>query len=217
MPGSPPVPDFVAGCTLPFDNIVGRHQIDHACTIAGELTADPANQLQKPTKNNFCATGTPVLVTQVTFRTCRRPPMPLPTPFTFGSHDTLPADRDPIRATGFNTTSDGDDVHEGTVVRTVGCILFAPVRPSDSLFAATPHQSPTNASEPFGPSPWLPEQRLRSICWCTFSLDWMNRRGECLTLLRTEPRRFHWIRCIIRTARIAAQRPLVGLRHRCQD
>lgn len=32
VPTAPLPPDFVAGCTLPFDDIAGHHQIDHACT-----------------------------------------------------------------------------------------------------------------------------------------------------------------------------------------
>jgi hypothetical protein len=119
----PPPPDFVAGCSLPFADIAGHHSIDHACTIAGDLSADAPNQEQNRTKNNFCATGTPVSVTQVTFKNLQAATDALPAPFTFGSHDTLPGDRTPIRSTGFVTTSDGDDVHEGTVVRTVAFLL----------------------------------------------------------------------------------------------
>lgn len=121
--GLPVPPDFVAGCVLPFAGIAGHHSIDHACTIAGDLTADTANQDQNRTKNNFCATGTPTSVTQVTFRNLQTATDALPLPFTFGSHDTLPGDRTPIRSTGFVTTSDGDDVHEGTLVRTVAFLL----------------------------------------------------------------------------------------------
>jgi hypothetical protein len=123
MPRAPQVPDFVAGCALPFADIAGHHAIDHGCTIAGELTADPANQLQNRAKNNFCATGAPVTVTWTTFKGLQTATNALPAPFTFGSHDTLPDDRGPIRSTALYTTSDGDAVHEGTVVRTVAFLL----------------------------------------------------------------------------------------------
>ena len=92
-------------------------RIDHSCTIDGDLAADQANQLQDHTKNNFCATGTPVNITQVTFQGLQTATDALPSPFTYGSHDTLPTDRTPIRSADLYTTSDGDDVHEGTVVR----------------------------------------------------------------------------------------------------
>jgi hypothetical protein len=120
---APPPPDYVAGCTLPFADIAGHHSIDHACTIAGDLAADAANQLQNRTKNNFCATGTPVPVTWTTFKGLQTATNALPAPFTFGSHSRLPDDRAPIRDNGFYATSNGDAVHEGTVVRTVAFLL----------------------------------------------------------------------------------------------
>jgi hypothetical protein len=37
-------------------------------------------------------------------------------PFTFGKHELVPEDRSAIRANGFHQTSDGAEVHEGTLV-----------------------------------------------------------------------------------------------------
>jgi hypothetical protein len=47
----------------------------------------------------------------------------LPAPFTYGSHDTLPADRTPIRSNEFYISTNGDEIHEGTLVRTVAFLL----------------------------------------------------------------------------------------------
>jgi hypothetical protein len=125
-----PSPDFVAGCALPFAGIEDHHSIDHACTIDGDLSADAANQEQNQTKNNFCATGTPVSATWNTFKKLQQKTDALkvatagsPTPFTYGSHSTLPTDRTAIRTADFYTTTNGDDVHEGTLVHTVAFLL----------------------------------------------------------------------------------------------
>ena len=123
-------PDFVAGCTLPFAPIADQHTIDHSCTIAGDLGEDGPNQAQNRTKNNFCATGTPVSATWNTFKKLQKKTDDLKTataasatPFTFGSHNTLPTDRTPIRTAGFYTTTNEDDVHESTLVQAVAFLL----------------------------------------------------------------------------------------------
>ncbi len=103
--------DFVAGCTLPFAAIQDHHSIDDACTIAGDL------------RNNFCATGTPMSATWNTFKKLQQKMDALPAPFTYGSHDTLPADRTPIRSNEFYISTNGDEIHEGTLVRTVAFLL----------------------------------------------------------------------------------------------
>jgi hypothetical protein len=117
----PQAPDFVPGCTIPFVDIQGANAV--GCTIAGNLGADAANQLQNRTKNNLCATGTPAEATWITFKKLQANTDTLPAPFSYGSHSTLPADRSPIRAAGFHTTTNGDEVHEGTLVRMVGFLL----------------------------------------------------------------------------------------------
>jgi hypothetical protein len=120
-PAEAQAPDFVPGCTVPFAAIQGANAV--ACTIAGDLTAAGANQLQNRTKNNLCATSTPAEATWITFKKLQANTDALPAPFTYGSHDTLPDDRAPIRAAGFHTTTNGDDVHEGTLVRMVAFLL----------------------------------------------------------------------------------------------
>src|SRR3954471_22072482 len=123
-------PDFVPGCVLPFANIDDHHSIDDTCTIAGDLTEDGPNQEQNRTKNNFCASGTPASATWFTFKRLQKKTDDLKaatagsaTPFTYGSHNSLPDDRTPIRSAGFHTTTNGDEVHEGTLVHTVAFLL----------------------------------------------------------------------------------------------
>jgi len=125
---SPPADDqFAPGCTLPFSAIQDHHTIDATCPNEGREKAGSqnvaANEEQNRTKNNFCQTGTPAEVTQLTFKSLQTKTDALSAPFTYGDHDHVPADRAPIRASGFYTTSNGDEVHEGTLVRTVAFLL----------------------------------------------------------------------------------------------
>ena len=53
---------FQAACTLPFVQIAVQQDIDLDCGPAG-LTSNTKSQIQNRAKNNFCATGTPTLVT----------------------------------------------------------------------------------------------------------------------------------------------------------
>jgi hypothetical protein len=118
---------FVPGCPLPFVGLEDHHSIDTTCPNEGQpkpTTGHVAeNEAQDRTKNNFCATGTPASVTWVTFKALQTATDALPPPFTYGSATTLPTDRSPIRAPAFYTTSNGDAVHEGTLVRTVAYLL----------------------------------------------------------------------------------------------
>ena len=123
---------FVPGFALPFAGIDDHHSIDDACTIAGDLSEDGPNQEQNRTKNNFCASGTPVSATWFRFTRLQKKTDDLKaatagsaTPFTYGSHNSLPDDRTPIRTAGFYTTTNGDDVHEGTLVHSVAFLLHS--------------------------------------------------------------------------------------------
>jgi hypothetical protein len=132
---SPQAPDkFQATCPLPFFVIQDHHSIDTICQNEGKPKpaegAIAENEEQNRAKNDFCAIGTPANITRKTFENLQTATDALKastagsaTPFTYGSHDTLPADRTRIRANDFYTTSDGDRVHEGTLVRTVGFLL----------------------------------------------------------------------------------------------
>jgi hypothetical protein len=135
--GGAQAPDkFTPTCTLPFDNIKVHRPLDATCAIEGtpkpEDGALEANKEQNRAKNNFCAGGPAVTVTKTTFKNLETKTEALEQatagsahPFTFGSHALVPEDRAAIRANGFNVTSDGDQVHEGTLVRAVAYLMQA--------------------------------------------------------------------------------------------
>jgi hypothetical protein len=85
-------------CTLPFQSIAKHHPIDDTCAARGEVPDppvapnDPAHVLQNQAKNNFCATGTPALVTFTSFKKLQQK---LDTKVPEAKHwtrDKLPAD-----------------------------------------------------------------------------------------------------------------------------
>src|SRR2546430_1771636 len=59
--------EFVPGCDLPFDQIAVQQDFDDVCGIEGAGTQAKL-LLQNRVKNNFCATGDPVLVTFASFK-----------------------------------------------------------------------------------------------------------------------------------------------------
>lgn len=65
---------MIPNCAIPFAGIAQHHSIDDNCGARGEVPDppvepnDPAHALQDVAKNNFCATGTPALVTFTTFK-----------------------------------------------------------------------------------------------------------------------------------------------------
>jgi hypothetical protein len=56
-------PPFKPACTLPFAKIAAPQPIDTTCGMAGGCSSAPDIAAQAVAKNNFCATGTPVLLT----------------------------------------------------------------------------------------------------------------------------------------------------------
>src|ERR1051326_6779459 len=55
---------FIPGCKLPFDPIKSTGlPIDAQCTVDGNGGKDTAKVLENHAKNNFCVTGTPVVIT----------------------------------------------------------------------------------------------------------------------------------------------------------
>jgi hypothetical protein len=59
-------PSFVAGCTMPFQG--DAHDIDDKCSREGDPSGGPEGKLQNQFKTNYCATGGPIEVTDVTLR-----------------------------------------------------------------------------------------------------------------------------------------------------
>ncbi len=63
-------PIFKAGCKLPFDTIKTKSlEIDAKCTLDGNAADNSAKRLENNAKNNFCADGTPKVITYDDFKT----------------------------------------------------------------------------------------------------------------------------------------------------
>ena len=114
-------PVFDPGCPLPFAKIATSHPIDGNCGIEGKEASDDANHAQNRAKNNFCAQGDPVPVTQADFVGLQAAVDKAGIPS--GSPKKLPADRKVLL--NLFTTSGGATIGEGTKVRFVAFVLKA--------------------------------------------------------------------------------------------
>ncbi|HYS55989.1 MAG TPA: hypothetical protein VER58_19690 [Thermoanaerobaculia bacterium] len=110
---------FDPGCPLPsrLDAIKAQHDIDDHCARDGKPSATNAKHLESAAKNNFCASGTPALVTIKSFKALQKKSDNLP-----GSLTNL-ADRAVLH--DLYTNSAGEKLGEGTLVRFAGYILDA--------------------------------------------------------------------------------------------
>ncbi len=119
LTGTARAQDF-PGCTLPFDSIKESHPLDSSCGAEGKTTSD-ATRIQNTAKNNFCATGSPVSLTFQTFAKLQQAAEDQN--ISFGSDQGMPDDRSALR--DLITTSSGQKVGEGTVVRLVAFVVDA--------------------------------------------------------------------------------------------
>jgi len=134
---------FDAGCSpLPFADIAVKHPIDDNCGIEGKSAADDANHAQNQAKNDFCAKGDPVTVTQDDFVKLQAAVKAAGIPF--GSTKTLPADRAVLR--DLITGSSGAKLGEGTKVRFVAFVLLAAAK-QGAQPKGKAHYSDTNTGE----------------------------------------------------------------------
>ena len=117
-----------ASCTPADDEFFAGRRIDtSSCGVEG--SGDNAHQLQNRVKNKLCAGGfltstpsaDPARVTQFSFRTLEEETVAIRTKLGITA-GTVPADRSLFQQT-VHTTSFGDDVGEGTLVRYVGFLL----------------------------------------------------------------------------------------------
>jgi len=127
QPGSPfQLPD---GCTLPFENGTTGNDIDQQCGPEGDPSQSPAPAdrvaAQNRAKNNFCAGADVALATLLTFNRLEKAAEA--SGVAFGDRETLPADRSPLM--GLYTTSEGDNLGEGSVVVFVGFLVKAKTEP----------------------------------------------------------------------------------------
>jgi len=113
--------DFSPGCPLPFESVKVHHSIDTACPAPEGTAKTPKQKAADRGKNNFCATGTPATVTDLSFKKLQAKAKQLHIPF--GSQSSFPSDRAALQA--IYTTSDGATIGEGSVVRYAGFVLSA--------------------------------------------------------------------------------------------
>jgi hypothetical protein len=105
--------------TIPFEALKEEQDIDSECGLLGDPGANGVKQAENSAKNNFCATGTPANLTFVSFGKLEKKWDAK----TKDERKALVADRSGLA--GFYTTSDGDTVGEGSVVRVVAFVFHA--------------------------------------------------------------------------------------------
>ena len=110
---------FHANCQMPFST-QARH-IDGVCDTSGKATTVKKRRANAA-KNYFCAKGPAALVTQVTFRKLQEAVKGIPN-VPFGAHGRLPSVRRQLH--DILTTTEGDVIGEGTLVKYVGYVLEA--------------------------------------------------------------------------------------------
>src|SRR6266496_4282792 len=81
---------FQPPCSLPFDSLKAKHPIDDGCGPEGTATSE-AQKEQNRVKNEFCASGTLVRITYVSFERLQQKVDQLGIPY--GSSNNLPPDR----------------------------------------------------------------------------------------------------------------------------
>jgi hypothetical protein len=109
---------FEPGCAVPFATLAVHHPVDTDCAITG--TGSAGSQAQNQRKNNFCATGQPVDVTNTSFRKLQKA---ADDDIQFDTWGNAPADRSDFEQEDLVTTSEGHTLHEGSLVRYVGFIM----------------------------------------------------------------------------------------------
>lgn len=118
---------FVPSCTLPFESIKVHHPIDDSCAARGDVPDPPIDDndaghtLQNELKNNLCSPGSPASLTFASFaKLQQRLDQKIPDAKTWGRNH-LPKDRSGFAA--LYTTTHGDTIGEGSVVRFAGWVM----------------------------------------------------------------------------------------------
>ena len=115
---------FVPACTLPspLDQIKKHHPIDTTCAPEG-TGENPAKRAQNIVKNNFCATGTPIVLSRTVFKNLQDKTKALKTSgeIVYGGEDP-PADRSKLHDL---VTVNGATIGDGSLVRYVALVSEA--------------------------------------------------------------------------------------------
>ena len=110
---------FTPPCTVPYASIAEHHPIDDTCGLDGDAAGDPPHAAQNRAKNNLCATGA-ALVTFFSFKKLQQK-VDLVPGATSWDRFHLPPDRSVLA--NLYTTTEGDQIGEGAVVRLASWIL----------------------------------------------------------------------------------------------
>src|SRR5947207_2189292 len=109
---------FQPPCKLPFASLAKKQPIDSKCGMSGSPKNTPALAAQDTAKNNFCATGTPVVLTFDVYA-----PLQAAAETVLGGPNYEPPD---TRAVLHNLyTWQGKQIGEGTLVSVVGTVESA--------------------------------------------------------------------------------------------
>jgi hypothetical protein len=131
---SQPGQAFDVGCTLPFEGL--HHDIDDQCPREGDPSSSAEGKLQNRFKTNFCATGTSIEVTKITFQALEDAAEVLRDggSLHFGSRTNLPRlSERPILSDLHITNPAGESVGEGKLVRLVAYLLHADYSGGESV------------------------------------------------------------------------------------
>jgi len=112
--------EFNPGCPVPFGNLKSTGRPVDGCSIEG-VGSNESQLAQNRAKNNLCLSGQPVPITHLTFAKLQAAAEQKG--INFGNATRLPEDRAALRS--IYTTSDGNQIGEGTLVVYVGYVLNA--------------------------------------------------------------------------------------------
>jgi hypothetical protein len=117
---------FVPSCDLPsrFAAIAEHHDIDDECPVTGNDGSNPAKQAESSAKNNFCATGTPVVIGVDSFKNLQKKSD------AGGKGFGNKADRSELHDL---STAKGQPIGEGALVRFAGFIIVPTTQTSERV------------------------------------------------------------------------------------
>ncbi len=116
---------FDPGCTLPFDAIKVKQNIDGKCPMGGKSALNNGSQphiLQNLAKNNFCVDGDPMPISYNAFVALQTAVKNM-TGLNWGSGDKLPSDRSVLQNLHIKDGSRSLTVGEGSKVVFVGFVM----------------------------------------------------------------------------------------------
>jgi len=134
---------FTLDCQLPFESLKKDQQIDHLCAARGDMPLtggspqDQAHAHQNLAKNNFCAAGTPALVTFVSFQQLQKKLDKNVQDASKWRRGNLPEDRSVLL--NIHETTENVTIGEGTLVTFAGWLKLIKPGEYESCNCDNPH------------------------------------------------------------------------------